>query len=1005
MKTITDQNNPGLTKGDALHGYTIKAIAPLQVIDSVLYELEHDATGAKHVHISNNDAENTFSVAFKTVPQDSTGVAHILEHTALCGSRQFPVRDPFFSMLKRSLSTFMNAFTASDWTMYPFATLNRKDFYNLADVYLDSAFYPNIDELSFKQEGHRLEIEPIASETDHSRLVYKGVVYNEMKGAMSSPNQVMARFLMNALYPDVTYRHNSGGEPAVIPSLTHAELIAFHRRHYHPGNAFFYTYGNLPLNEHLRFINTKILSHFGRIDPKTDVPRQPRWLKPRTASHPYPLGSNENPEKKYQVCVAWLCADIRDSFEVLVLTLLEQILLGNSSSPLRRALIESGLGSALSDGSGFDPDNRDTLFACGLKDVKKTDAHAIETVISDVLNHLVDNGIEAERIESAIHQLEFHRKEVTNTPYPYGIKLLLSFGSSWFHGGTPSKHLNIDADLKKLREALAKGNFFENRITQYFLGNPHKLLFTLTPDQTLAAKETERVAQELAALKRQLTPADLNKIAADADALKQLQETGEDLSCLPTLALNEIPPSIQKVKADNAFSDTSAICYTQPTAGIVYFTAAAGAGALPQELLPLISLFCSALPRMGTAKRNYAQMAQRISLYTGGIGLAPVVRTGFDADEGCIPFTTFGGKCLERNQANMFSIIEELLCQYAFTDSERLKSILFEYRAGLEAMVVQNGHHLAMALACRHFSPTLALSESWQGIHQLKRIKALTDQIANPELCESRLEQVAADLAQIGQLLFKRENFKMGLVGEEQALHDAEPTVAALQNLIQTGAKNGFTPPSLNEYAKESHREGWSTATAVAFVASAFKTVRLNHKDAAALSVIAKLMRSLYLHREIREKGGAYGGFALYNSSEGVFALASYRDPHIINTLDVFAKAADFICSGRYTDEDIKEAILQVCSVIDKPDTPATAARKDFYRNLVSLSDETREQYKTRLLALTRKDVVRAAQKYFDRQVNAPCVAVIAGEEQLQNANAKVSESGLGEHALTIEEI
>jgi len=997
MNPIVDKNNPGLAQGEMLHGYTIQKISRLQVTDAVLYELEHDATGARHVHISNHDAENTFSVAFKTVPQDSTGVAHILEHTALCGSRRFPVRDPFFSMLKRSLNTFMNAFTASDWTMYPFATQNRKDFYNLADVYLDSAFFPNIDELSFKQEGHRLEIE---SEGEHSRLVYKGVVYNEMKGAMSSPNQVMARSLMNALYPDVTYCHNSGGEPAVIPTLTHAELVAFHRRHYHPSNAFFYTYGNLPLKAHLRFINKKILRHFERIDPQTDVPRQPRWLKARTAFYPYPLGPNESPEKKYQVCLAWLCADIKDSFEVLVLTLLEQILLGNSSSPLRRALIESGLGSALSDGSGFDPDNRDTLFACGLKDVKKTDAPAIEKIISDVLINLSDNGIEAERIESAIHQIEFHRKEVTNTPYPYGIKLLIAFAGSWLHGGAPSKNLNIDANLKKLREELTRGDFLGNRIRHYFLENPHRVLFTLEPDQTLAAKETERTEKELAALKRRLTRADLDKIAADAEALKHLQETGEDLSCLPTLALNEIPPSIQKVKPGNAFPGAAATCYAQPTAGIVYFMAAAGAGALPPEIVPLTALFCSALPRMGTAKRDYAEMAQRIALYTGGIGLAPVVHTGFAPGGNCIPFTTFGGKCLERNQANMFSIIEELLCEYTFTDSDRLKSILFEYRAGLEAMVVQNGHQLAMALACRRFSPCLALSETWQGIHQLKRIKTLTDQIANSERSENRLEQVAASLTRIGQILFKQENLKMGLVGEEPALYEAAPAVDALQKQIQTGAENGFIPPGLNEYDRESRREGWSTATSVAFAASSFKTVRLNHKDAPALSVISKLLRSLYLHREIREKGGAYGGFALYNSREGIFSLASYRDPHIVNTLKVFANASDFICSGCYTDEDIKEAILQVCSVIDKPDTPGTAARKAFYRNLISLSDETREQYKTRLLGLTRKDVVRVAEKYFDQQVNTPAVAVIAGEEQLRNANAK-----LGEHALTLNKI
>lgn len=1000
MNAITDQNNPDLNPGDVLHGYTIHTIAPLPIIDSILYELEHNATGARHVHISNNDPENTFSVAFKTAPQDSTGVAHILEHTVLCGSRLFPVRDPFFSMLKRSLSTFMNAFTASDWTMYPFATQNDKDFYNLLDVYLDSAFFPNIDELSFKQEGHRLEIEPTTGEADDFRLVYKGVVYNEMKGAMSSPDQVMARSLMNALYPNITYRHNSGGEPAIIPSLTHADLKAFHQRHYHPSNSFFYTYGKFPLEKHLAFINSKILQHFQRIDPQTEVPRQPRWVEPRTVAYPYPLGPHEDPEKKFQVCVAWLTSDIRDSFEVLVLGVLEQILLGNASSPLRRALIESGLGSALSDGSGFDPDNRDTLFTCGLKDVRKTDAPAIEKIILDVLNQLADQGIDKERVESAIHQIEFHRKEITNTPYPYGIKLLLAFAGAWLHGGDPLNNLDIDANLIKLRKALASGAFLENRIKHHFLENDHRVLFTLTPDQTLSAKEIERVDKELAALKRQMTPSHLKKIAEDAQALKKLQETGEDLSCLPTLELNEISPSIPKVQPHNAYSGASALCYTQPTAGIVYFTAASGAGAVTKKLAPLASLFCSALPRMGTKKHDYAQMAQRISLYTGGLGVSSIVRTGFDAGEACFPFAALTGKCLERNHANMFAIVDELLCDYAFTDLKRLKSILLEYRAGLEAMVVQNGHQLAMALACRRFSSTLALNEIWSGIHQLKMIKALSDAIAKPETSDANLEQLAADLNRIGQTLFQRENLKVGLVGEEHVLFDAVPTVALLREKLPTGAPNGSVNADIDQSNEAMVREGWSTSSAVAFAASSFKTVRLNHQDAPALSVISKLLRSLYLHREIREKGGAYGGFALYNSREGVFSMASYRDPHIVNTLEVFNKAADFIRSGRYTDEDIKEAILQVCQVIDKPDTPGAAGRKAFFRGLISLSDETREQYKIGLLSLNRKNVIRAAEKYFDWQNNAPSVAVIAGEEQLKDANDK-----LGEQALTLQTI
>jgi len=334
MSKFVDPNHPSLHAGERIGNHQVRRAIPLEAIHSFFYELEHLKTGARHIHVSNKDAENTFSVAFKTVPVDSTGVAHILEHTVLCGSNRYPVRDPFFSMLKRSLSTFMNAFTASDWTMYPFSTQNPKDYFNLMDVYLDAAFFPKLDELSFKQEGHRLEIERDDSNADDSnrlRLAYKGVVYNEMKGAMSSPDQVMVRSIQRELYPSTTYHYNSGGDPAVIPSLTYGQLKEFHRRHYHPSNAFFYTYGNLPLPESLAVIENRVLNKFKRIMPDTDVAPQRRWRKPRSGVFPYPFQANEDPSKKCQVCVAWLTADIKDTFDILTLALLEQILLGNSA--------------------------------------------------------------------------------------------------------------------------------------------------------------------------------------------------------------------------------------------------------------------------------------------------------------------------------------------------------------------------------------------------------------------------------------------------------------------------------------------------------------------------------------------------------------------------------------------------------------------------------------------------------------------------------------------------
>jgi Zn-dependent M16 (insulinase) family peptidase len=954
--------------------------------------MEHVPTGAKHIHIGNQDSENTFSVAFKTVPTDSSGVAHILEHTVLCGSKKYPVRDPFFSMLKRSLSTFMNAFTASDWTMYPFSTQNKKDFYNLMDVYLDATFYPIIDRLSFKQEGHRLELEKNPA-TDRSELVYKGVVYNEMKGAMSSPDQVMVRSLLNAMYPDTTYSNNSGGDPAVIPTLTHEQLKQFHARHYHPSNAYFYTYGDLPLYEHVALIHDKVLQRYERIDPKTEVATQPRWQRPRKFSYTYPLDADQDFSRKSQVCVAWLTSDIKDSYQMLVLKLLEQILLGNSASPLRKALIDSELGSALSDGTGFDADNRDTLFACGLKDVSATDAAKIETIIFQVLNDLVEKGIDKELIESAIHQVEFHRKEITNTPYPYGIKLLLTFLGSWLHGGRPQNILRFESDLARLRHKIEVDGFFEKQIEKVLLKNPHKALFILKPDATMEKEERQRVRAELEDMQAQMGGGELSQIRKDTASLQKLQETPEDVSSLPTLALEDIPPTVQIVKASASYQSKAAVCYCQPTSGIFYATAALGINALQKKFLPFIPFFCYAVPKIGTKKHDFAEMAQKIDAYTGGINLSANARTRFDEAGDCLPFISVNGKCLVRNLEKMFDLLQEILFEVDFADKSRLKTLLMEYKAGLESMVVHNGHRYAISLASRAFSKAAMINEIWNGIHQLRFVKQLTDRLENDDL-----DALAADLTSIGRRILTAENLKLALVGEAQSLSRGISLIS--ESVFLSGADREISEEQYlgipkTDLPDEMPREGWRTPTAVSFVAKSFNTVRMNHEDAPRLSVISKMLRSLYLHREIREKGGAYGGFALYNVETGLFSLASYRDPHILQTLNVFDNAAGFITSGSITDEDVKEAILQVCSDIDRPDPPGPAAKKAFYRRMIAMTDESRLNFKRKLLALKRKDVLDTAEKYFHGHDRDQGIAVIAGEDPLQSANLKMPESPL----------
>jgi Zn-dependent M16 (insulinase) family peptidase len=410
-------------------------------------------------------------------------------------------------------------------------------------------------------------------------------------------------------------------------------------------------------------------------------------------------------------------------------------------------------------------------------------------------------------------------------------------------------------------------------------------------------------------------------------------------------------------------------------------------------LIPMVPFFCHAFSKMGTSVRDYSAMAQRIDAYTGGVRLACQARTDFNAAGDCLPLVAFNAKCLVRNQGKMFEIIEELLFKFDFSDLVRLKSLLLEYRAGLESRIVQNGHRLAMSLASRNFSPTRALNEAWYGIQQLQTIKSITDNPTN-----QRLQSIAEELFRIGKMLFTKDNFKIALIGEDPAISAAASATAGLRENLEAkpeylDAPHGFMPPPV-DLGDEIPREGWSTSTAVSFVARTFTTVRLDHEDAPALSVISKILRSLYLHREIREKGGAYGAFAIYNREDGLFCFGSYRDPRIIATLKVYDDAPAFLKAANLSDDDIKEAILQVCSEIDAPDPPGAAARKALFRKIISLEDATRQMFKQRLLETNRDQVIQTAEKYFS-DVENHAIAVIASEDKLNTANEKLADKPL----------
>src|SRR5712664_3201847 len=596
---------------EAVGGYTIVRREPLERLEGSFVELVHERTGARHIHVECADDNNAFSVSFPTVPNDSTGVAHILEHVVLAGSRRFPVRDPFFSMTRRSLATFMNALTSSDATTYPFSTRNAKDYMNLLLVYLDATFFPLLSEDSFKQEGIRLEFEDPANPA--SGLRYKGVVFNEMKGALATPQAAMQRNLGRTLFPGLTYANDSGGDPEHIPDLTWEQLRRFHAAHYHPSNAYFYTYGDQPLDRTLATIEENALAQFERFAIDTSIPNVARFKKPVTSVEAYPATPGEDNSRKAQALVGWVTVPAVDSFQLLAMRVLSEVLLGNPAAPLRKALIDSKIGSALADGSGYQDDFKETVFGAGLKGIAVADAPKVERVVLQTLEKLARDGVDKAQVDAAIHRLEFEKRERSNAGYPYALKVLFTFLGPYQYGGDPYTPLNLDADLEHLEQARREGRFFENLIAAELLDNQHRGLLIREPDPDREERKRRKERERLAANEATLTEEDRARIVADALRLKADQEAKQDLTVLPSLELSDIPMRFDEVASRKVDLGPATLeFFPLPTNGITYLDIRSDFAALSQDLKDLLPLFSRLFTQMGAAGQDYVQIANRI---------------------------------------------------------------------------------------------------------------------------------------------------------------------------------------------------------------------------------------------------------------------------------------------------------------------------------------------------------------------------------------------------------
>lgn len=941
------------TVGQTLGRYTVTRVAYIADTDTHLTELRHEL-GSHHIHITRDDDNSGFGVTFPTVPQDSSGVAHILEHLALMGSKHFPVSDPFFGMIPRSLNTFMNAMTSSDWTTYLFSTRNHKDFENLLSVYLDAAFFPLLTKQSFLRDGWRLEYSDPADSS--SELKLQGVVYNEMKGAMSSAGSVMWRSLGKALYPDLTYANNSGGAPQHIPELTYENLKAFHAAHYHPSNAYFYTYGKEELPWLLEQIEDKVMRHFAPNVLDVTIPDQSNFTAPQAHTLHYPSGDLE---RGAQVLLAWKIGPSYDAYENLKWSLLGEMLLGNAAAPLYKPLIDAGLGSALADGSGYLDTFREGAFAAGLKGLHPDKVGEVEPLLLGILQNIVSTGLDPELIDSALHQFALSQREVSNAGTPYALKVMFALLRPWLYGGDPVSALDLGADIERLRAELASGPVFEPMITEWLLQNPHRVTLTLLPDPSMAERELADEKALVARLGAGLSEDDKARIVREALELQDPHQ--DDPAALPTLELSDLSLEVTRPTFEQE-GQPQATIYRAPaaTGGLVYLDIQIALGQLSPDELELLPFYAYAVTRNGAGQLDEVALTRAIEAYTGGIGAGAGSQHHAQATAPLSLTLSFGGKALSANAPKLVELLALVIGQPQFTET-RLAQLVAQRVAGFRSGLTHNGSAYAALLAGAQVSPQEALGEMQGGFAAFERMQEWL-KAGDWATLKARLEALHARL-----------RGGKGVVVLSANPEDLSLDLTPITALLGQGEAHTFTPDTLPRVP-----QARTTDSPVAYNAAAYATVPYTHPDSPALLVLSKLLRTEYLLPELREKGGAYGGGASFSPRNGIFTLSSYRDPHIERTYGVFGKVGDFL-AGDLAPRVLKEAIISAARQLDPLPSASTQARDQIFAERLGYDQAAQEQYRARLLQVTLDDLRRVAATYLTPQHAA--YGLVAGRD------------------------
>ena len=903
----------------------------------------HEKTGAELLSLQNGDENKVFGIIFRTPPHDSTGVPHILEHAVLCGSRKYPVKEPFVELLKGSLHTFLNAMTYPDKTCYPVASQNEQDFYNLIDVYLDAVLYPKISRLIFQQEGWHYEFD----EKAHS-LIYKGVVFNEMKGVYSSPESLLNEYSQQSLFPDNTYGFDSGGNPIEIPRLTYDQFLAFHRKYYHPSNARIFFYGDDPPMQRLKFING-VLKEFEAIEIDSTIPLQPTIIQPKRLTRPFAAGKTDDRGPKGMMTVNWLLKESTDRELNMAAHILDYVLLGMPGSPLRKALIDSKLGEDLA-GGGLESGLRQMIFSTGLKGIDIKNADQIESLIMKTLEDLSRDGIDPKTIEAAMNTTEFALRENNTGNFPRGLALMLRALNTWLYDEDPLALIAFEAPLQAVKSRIASNRtFFEDMITRLFLQNPHRTTLILTPDSELEKKTEKDERKRLDEEREAMTTADLEAIKAALEDLKQMQETPdppEALANIPTLRIADLDKQNKTIPLTVSEQKGTQIFYHDLfTNRITYLDLGLNLHALPQKYLPYVRLFGRALLEMGTEKEDYVTLTQRISRETGGIRSTVFNTSVKDKGEGAV-WLFLRGKAMASLSGKLLDILKDVVLGVRLDNRERFRQIVLEAKARHERMLVPSGHQVVNLRLRAHFNEADWAAEQMKGLSHYFFLRKLADMI------DEDWPAVLNDLETIRKTLINRNNMLVNSTMEEADWSSLLPLVHEFMDALPASPVNvvGWNPKHPTGF------EGMTIPSQVNYVGKGVNLYALKYHLPGSVQVIARYLRNVWLWEKVRLQGGAYGAFCQFDRLSGTLSFVSYRDPNLIKTVETFDRSADFLRNLELTEDERVKGIVGTIGDIDQYRLPDAKGFVSMARHLSGETDEDRQLIRDGVLATSLAD-------------------------------------------------